>query len=147
MAVFFHLVLAAAVVGHALYLAHVVFWRRREGLLLRPALGLAALVLLQVALGGGTWINKYGWPDGLTQYEVAQRWLVVPGSAAQMWITTAHAAVGSLILGTALLLSLRFGRLDRLAAEARPASAQEQATNRPLKQALSDRPLSREVLA
>ncbi len=114
--VLFHLVLAAAVVGHSLYLAHVVFWRHRERLLLRPALGLAALVLMQVALGGGTWINKYGWPDGLAQYELAQRWLLVPGSAAQMWITTAHAAVGSLILVTALLIGLRVARLGQLAA-------------------------------
>jgi cytochrome c oxidase assembly protein subunit 15 len=119
--VLFHLVLAAAVAGHALYLAHVVFWRRRQGVLVRPALGLAALVLLQVALGGGTWINKYGWPDGLAQYDFAQRFLIVPGGAAQMWITTAHVAVGSLILVTAWLLSLRVWRLAR-AADGQPAA-------------------------
>ncbi len=114
--VIFHLVLAAAVAGHALYLATLIVRARRgEGLLLRPALGLAALVLVQVVLGSATWINKYGWPDWFAQYDFAQRFLVVPGSAAQMWITTAHVATGSLILATALLLALRLGRLPRAA--------------------------------
>jgi cytochrome c oxidase assembly protein subunit 15 len=118
MVVVFHLVLAAAVAGHALYLAHVAFWKgRRQGRLLRPALSLAVLVVVQVLLGGGTWINKYGWPDGLAQYEFAQRFLVVPGSAAQMWITTAHAAVGSLILATALVMALRAARLSSVTGE------------------------------
>jgi cytochrome c oxidase assembly protein subunit 15 len=133
-AVLFHLVLAAAVLGHALYLAHVIFWRRRrEGRLLRPALGLALLVLLQVALGGGTWINKYGWPAWFAEYDFAQRFLVVPGSAAQVWITTAHVATGSLILATAWLLSLRLWRLKHVA-EGQPGAARV-------------RPAAREVLA
>jgi cytochrome c oxidase assembly protein subunit 15 len=133
-AVLFHLALAAAVAGHALYLAHVVFWRRRtQGWLLRPALGLAVLVLLQVVLGGGTWIYKYGWPDGLAHYEFAQRFLIVRGGPAQMWLTTAHVAAGSLILVTAVLLSLRLARLCWAGGDGSTGSEpQASGTHRPL---------------
>jgi cytochrome c oxidase assembly protein subunit 15 len=110
--VMFHLALAAAIVGHVLYLAHVVFWRRRDSLLLWPALGLAMLVLIQIALGGGAWLIKYGWPAWFAQYDFAQRMLLVPGGAPQMWTTTAHVATGSLILGLSLLFILRLWRLS-----------------------------------
>src|SRR5205814_7571827 len=126
-------VAAAGGAGPWPYLAHRLFRRRRdEGRLLRPGLGLAALVLLQIALGGGTWINKYGWPDWFAQYEFAQRFVVVPGSAAQMWITTGHVAVGSLVLVTALVISLRLWRLTDSADKASSA-------------AIGQRSLSREV--
>jgi cytochrome c oxidase assembly protein subunit 15 len=129
-AVMFHLLLAAAVLGHALYLAHLVFWRRREALLLWPAIGLAVLVLLQVALGAGTWLNKYGWPGGLAQFDFAQRFLVVRGGPAQIWITTAHVAFGSLILGTSLLLGLRVLRTSGVAEQARATRQQSSALGR-----------------
>jgi len=111
--VVFHLLVAAAVLGHVLYLGHLIWWSRpRNGLLIRPALALILLVLAQVALGGGTWVTKYGWPAWLAEYDFAQRYVIVPGSPAQTWTVTAHVAIGSLILATAVLIAVRLARLS-----------------------------------
>lgn len=74
-------------------------WRghRSDPWLRDPALILAALVVLQVALGG---------------------WVVL--SAKTAWVATAHLGVGALMWGTAVALALRSGRRLRLAP--RPAS-------------------------
>jgi cytochrome c oxidase assembly protein subunit 15 len=84
----------------ALVVAAVVAWtavrawrqHRNDLWLLRPALALAGLVVLQAALGG---------------------WVVL--SAKTAWIATAHLGVGALMWGTALLFALRAGRRLRLA--------------------------------
>ena len=48
----------------------IVFWRStpRVGALLVPATALVVLVGVQLALGGATWIVKYGWPAFLSQF-------------------------------------------------------------------------------
>ena len=71
-------------------------WHRHrdDPWLLRPALVLAGLVLLQVALGG---------------------WVVL--SAKTAWIATAHLGVGALLWATALVVSLQAARRLRLAPE------------------------------
>ena len=83
----------------ALVVAAVVAWtavrvwrrHREDPWLSRPALALAGLVVLQVALGG---------------------WVVL--SAKTAWIATLHLGVGALLWGTALLLALQAGRRLRL---------------------------------
>ena len=90
---FVHRVGALMVAGAVAWTA-VRAWRRHrdDPWLRRPALALAGLVVLQVALGG---------------------WVVL--SAKSAWIATAHLGVGAFMWGTALLLALRTGRRLRLA--------------------------------
>jgi cytochrome c oxidase assembly protein subunit 15 len=90
---FAHRVGALVVAGAVAWTA-VRAWRRHrdDPWLRRPALALAGLVVLQVALGG---------------------WVVL--SAKTAWVATAHLGVGAFMWGTALLLALRTGRRLRLA--------------------------------
>jgi cytochrome c oxidase assembly protein subunit 15 len=109
---FFHLLVAAALVAHVLVLALRTLRAGRYDLsLVRPATALAALVLLQVALGVSTWAGKYGWPAWMGDFGFAARHVVRADSNHQVWMITAHVATGSLILVCSLLVSLRAGRL------------------------------------
>ena len=81
--------------------------QRGEPSLVRPATGLLLLILVQIGLGAGTWVTKYGWPAWFADYGFAAGYTVVADSREQAWITTAHVAAGSLILATSLLLALR----------------------------------------
>ncbi|MCZ6533115.1 MAG: COX15/CtaA family protein [SAR324 cluster bacterium] len=80
-------VLALTVVGGVVW--QVLARHRKEPLLLRPALGIGVLVILQAALGGLA---------VLTQLDLL--------------LTTLHVVNGSLLLGTAGLLTLRAARLE-----------------------------------
>jgi cytochrome c oxidase assembly protein subunit 15 len=111
-ALVFHLATAVALLVH-IGLLTASAWRdfRREPWLLRPAVGLLALIGLQLALGAATWVTKYGWPDMLAGYDFTADYVVLANSPQQAWITTAHVAVGSLILATSLLITVRSARL------------------------------------
>jgi cytochrome c oxidase assembly protein subunit 15 len=104
---FFHLIVAAAVVVHAVLLG----WRARgasraTGSRSRAAAVLVALVLAQVALGGATWVVKYGWPAWFVDTPLSARYTIQDGSLLQATTATAHVAVGSLIVATAVLAAL-----------------------------------------
>lgn len=110
--VYFHLLMAAALLMHVLLLAVRILRRHREiGSLKRPAVALLGLILLQIALGGGTWVVKYAWPDWVADYQWAAAYTVYAGSYAQAAIVTGHVAIGSLILGVSLMIVLRSLRL------------------------------------
>ncbi|HEY2826948.1 MAG TPA: hypothetical protein VGJ04_05050, partial [Pirellulales bacterium] len=97
------LILAAWVVGTA-----IVFWRKAPGawsLLISSTL-LVALVGVQLALGGATWIVKYGWPAFLANSTSASTFTVEARSWWQAQITTAHVATGSLILAVSTALAV-----------------------------------------
>ena len=114
--VFFHLVIAAVVLVCAIALvAQVLRQHRRERVFTQPAAWLAVLVLVQIALGGASWIVKYGTPAFLGEYQWAAAYTVSADSLWQAYIVTAHVAVGSLIIGTSLLVALRSLRLYRVA--------------------------------
>jgi cytochrome c oxidase assembly protein subunit 15 len=116
---FFHLAVAAALAGHVVALAtRALHSLRGEGWIVRPAVGLLALVLAQVGLGAATWVTKYGWPAWMSGFDFAARYVPTAEGPAQVWLATAHVAAGSLILGTSLLLALRAGRLVSRRAEA-----------------------------
>jgi cytochrome c oxidase assembly protein subunit 15 len=113
-ALVFHLVTAVALAVHIGLLAAQVYRTRRPELaLLRPAFGLLGLILLEISLGGATWVTKYGWPNWLADYGFAAGYTVAADSRPQAWITTAHVATGSLILATSLLVALRSARFAR----------------------------------
>jgi cytochrome c oxidase assembly protein subunit 15 len=110
--VMFHLLGAAILLLSTLYLAVIVRAGSNFDRWLRvPATWLAALVMLQVALGGGAWVVNFGWPTWLIDYPWAARWVINAQGHLQANITTAHVALGSLILGTAAMIALRAFRL------------------------------------
>ena len=112
-ALVFHLIGAALVVMHALLLGwHICGTHWRHSALARPALLLVGLVTLQVSLGGAAYVTNYGWPEwAVNEWTVG--YVVHAKGSAQVHATTAHVAIGSLILVTALVISLRALRLVR----------------------------------
>jgi cytochrome c oxidase assembly protein subunit 15 len=113
-AAMFHVLVAAALmIQVTLLVVRVVRSARGEGALVRPAAGLLVCMLLQIALGLGTWIVKYGWPVWLGGGEHLAAFVVQAESRLQAHVTTAHVAVGSLILALSLVIALRSLRLVR----------------------------------
>jgi cytochrome c oxidase assembly protein subunit 15 len=112
LALFFHLALAAVILLHAgLLAAQVARNVRGERWLVRPAFGLALAVLVQIALGAGTWVTKYGWPAWMNGFDFAAGYVSTAEAPLQTLSATAHVAIGSLVLATSLLLALRAARL------------------------------------
>ena len=72
----------------------------------RPASLLLVAILVQLALGAGTWVVNYGIPDW-AQTALVGEYVVRTQSFTQLLVTTAHVAVGSLILATSLVVTLR----------------------------------------
>jgi cytochrome c oxidase assembly protein subunit 15 len=108
----FHLVCAALLLVQIMALAvATVGTHRHERWLIRPAMGLVTLVCLQLGLGAATWVTKYGWPGWMGSFDWAAGYTVLANGRPQAWITTAHVAIGSLILVTSLLTTLRAWRL------------------------------------
>ncbi|MDP7016821.1 MAG: COX15/CtaA family protein, partial [Pirellulaceae bacterium] len=106
MVVMFHIAVAIVLAGHIAVLAWTA--RRPPFVGVRaggPAAVLFVLVLAQLILGGATWVVKWGWPGGLSM-----GYTVVANSFWQALIVTAHVAVGSLILGFAVLCAVRVMR-------------------------------------
>jgi cytochrome c oxidase assembly protein subunit 15 len=122
--VVFHLLLAAALLVHAVLLARRIGrLQPAESNVSRVSMALLGLVALQITLGASTWIFKYGWPDWFSGFAWAQRHVNVTESLPQVLITTAHVATGSLILATALVVALRSARLARWSAAASIAAS------------------------
>ena len=108
----FHLIVAAVLAAHVGLLAVRVVRKFSDSrLLMRPALALAGLLAVQICLGAGTWLTHYGPPPWLTFNSWLAHYTVEAGSLMQTHITTAHVAMGSLILGTSVALALRSLRL------------------------------------
>ncbi|MCH2124643.1 MAG: COX15/CtaA family protein [Pirellulaceae bacterium] len=106
--VFFHLLMATVVLAHGIALAlHVRRHFHDYRPLRRAANGLALLLCLQMMLGGATWVVKYSWPTWLADFQFAASYTVTAQSLPQSLIVTAHVALGSLILATALMLFVR----------------------------------------
>jgi cytochrome c oxidase assembly protein subunit 15 len=110
--VYTHLALACLVVG----LGGHVAWRLRvpgqSGRWLRfPATCLGCLVLVQLALGVGSWVAKYGYPHFAQSWPGAAGFLSHAQGYSESIIVTGHAATGSLILAVATLLMIRVRRV------------------------------------
>ena len=107
-AALFHVLVAVALVAQIVWLTVMVLrtaWA--EPKLVRPAVALCLLVLVQIGLGLGTWVVKYGWPIWLGGGEHLAGFVVQAEGWWQAHITTAHVATGSLILAVSLVLALR----------------------------------------
>jgi cytochrome c oxidase assembly protein subunit 15 len=106
-AVYMHVVLAAVVVFHVLWLAHRGFWSRISRV---PSVGLALLVSLQVLLGVATWMLKYGMPAWATNLVGETGHFNRASDAIGAAIITAHGAVGSLIVAVCVVVALQGAR-------------------------------------
>ncbi|MBI2478852.1 MAG: COX15/CtaA family protein [Planctomycetia bacterium] len=113
--VLFHLLMAAVVTLHVFQLLLIVRQQHASIAPLQlPVALLAALVLFQVALGGATWVVKYGWPEFFAQYGFAAPYTVQAKSLFQALIVTSHVATGSLILAASVTTFARSVRLVRV---------------------------------
>jgi cytochrome c oxidase assembly protein subunit 15 len=111
-ALVFHLFVAAVLALHIIALAILVWLpSRQDKWVRRPATTLVALLLAQLALGAGTWVTKYGYPNWFVSTFGAPNYVVTAEGPAQVLITTTHVAIGSLILVVSLLIALRSFRL------------------------------------
>ena len=108
-AVWAHVFMALALSVHVLFLAvRALRFFASDAFIWVPAVALAALLFVQLALGAGAWVVNYGWPAAwFGNYAWAQEYTVTQESRTQALITTGHVATGSLILGTSLLVALR----------------------------------------
>jgi cytochrome c oxidase assembly protein subunit 15 len=111
LAVRFHLFLAAVLTLHIGMLVWMVLRRARD---IRPlrrlALAMAALVLVQLLLGAGTWIVKFSVPAWANAW-VSTTTPIQEGGWLQTHVITAHVATGSLLLVTSVALALYANRL------------------------------------
>lgn len=120
--VFFHLILAAALVVHIVLLGVRVFRQHRhEGYFVRPALCLLTLILLQLCLGSATWVVNYAWPTWMQRSGLTFDFTVQAGGYWQAMVVTGHQAMGSLILAFSVLLALRSLRLLKITSHSSPA--------------------------
>ena len=107
LAVRFHLFLAAVLSLHVALLVYLVLRRARN---VRPLAGLAAmlaaLLVVQLTLGAGTWFVKYGTPAWAADWLPPRTAAIQDGGALQTHVITAHVAVGSLLLATSVDLAL-----------------------------------------
>jgi cytochrome c oxidase assembly protein subunit 15 len=121
-----HLYLAAVLALHILALAWLVQTRARG---VRPlgrlSLALVGLLFIQVALGAGTWIVKFAVPAWAVGIVGTQRVAVQEGGWLQTHVITAHVATGSLILATAVAITLYAQRLLADAPAARALARRE----------------------
>ena len=106
-AVYFHLLLAALIVVQVARLAWHCF---REGIQAVYGTVLALLIAVQLALGIGTWLVKYGMPRWASNLFGEWPLLTREADLLQNMIITSHVAVGSLILVTSVALCLRVVR-------------------------------------
>jgi cytochrome c oxidase assembly protein subunit 15 len=84
---------------------------RQERMIIRRGWFLAGLLLVQIILGCATWVLNYNWPAWFLDYFWALGYTVVAEGRLQAVTTTAHVAVGSLCLVTALILTMWSYRL------------------------------------
>jgi len=110
--VWIHLIMAGLAAGGVAWIAVRTGASTGESpIVIRRACLLAVLMLLQLILGAATWVTNYGWPVWFTHYVWTLEYTVVAGGPWQAVLTTAHVAVASLVLVTALSLTLWSSRL------------------------------------
>jgi cytochrome c oxidase assembly protein subunit 15 len=107
-AVMFHLLLAVVLVVHVgLLSTRLLHETQASRALTVPSVALVGLILLQVALGLGSWVLKYNWPTWLGSLDWFDQFVVRQNTSGQALMVTAHVANGSLILVTCWMLALR----------------------------------------
>jgi cytochrome c oxidase assembly protein subunit 15 len=117
--VWFHVIVAGLLFLGILCIAIRVRTSRGHGpRVVRRARLLTGLMLLQLILGAATWLTNYGVPVWFTEYVWQLEYTVVAGGVWQAVLTTAHVAVASLVLVTAISLAFWSSRLPEVKTEA-----------------------------
>ncbi len=112
--VMFHLLIAAVLTVHVvLLLVRLLRCHRDQSSLVGPAVKLTLLMFVQLILGCATWVMKYSWPVWFDGAAWTGGFIIQEGSLPQVAVATAHVAIGSLILVTTLVVTLRSFRLVR----------------------------------
>jgi cytochrome c oxidase assembly protein subunit 15 len=113
-AVYFHVIVAVALMLHVLLLA-VRCWRTNacRGL----AAGLGGLTLVQLLLGAASWIVKYGMPAWTVSLIGETGHFNRESDLASAVVVTSHGAVGALILALCAVIALRSSRLLQSSAQ------------------------------
>lgn len=88
----------------------------------RPSALLAGLVLVQIALGIGTWVVNYAVPWESINQQIARYTILAKGFWESL-IVTAHVATGSLIISLSVVIALRTWRFARAGASRAAKSA------------------------
>lgn len=105
-----HLVMAGVLLAQAFLLDYQILFRQK-GIVSRWVGGiLLGLIVIQVGLGLLTYVVKYSFPEFMSSYQFAAGHVNYEKSALQALSATAHMANGSLILATAVTLSLQASR-------------------------------------
>lgn len=107
LAVRFHLVMAAVLTLHVIALTWSVTRHARQvQLLVGGAWTLSALLLVQLALGCATWVARFSVPTWAAAWWPSGAFAIQADGWMQTHIITAHVAVGSLLLATAVVVAL-----------------------------------------
>lgn len=107
-ALYFHLLVAAALVVHAVLLLRATIKSSTASQFLGArAYALVSLVFLQIALGGGSWVVKYGFPQWLGENAWTAGYTVARENFFNSLVVTSHVGIGSAILAISFSISLR----------------------------------------
>jgi len=101
-------------------LVHVLRRHRDEPMLVRRAALVGILFSGQLVLAAGTWVSNYGWPKWFTDWFFRVEYTIAQEGPLQVLFTTAHTAVGSLLLVASLSLALWSFRLRRYGSGIKP---------------------------
>jgi cytochrome c oxidase assembly protein subunit 15 len=108
-AVLFHLFMAAVLTVHIVQLAVRSFRASSKygaAGVSGPAVALLGFIVVQLLLGVSTWVVNYGFPQFAARWSLTPEVAIEAQSFAQLVITTAHVAVGSLIVAVSTTLAL-----------------------------------------
>jgi len=113
--VLFHLGTAAivAIIGVQMMLLTFDY---RLGTTRRLPWRIGALIVVQLALGAGTWLVKYGLFEPLDSWAWFANWVVPAKGMLQANVVTLHVAVGSALIAMGVNQTLRIGRETLFAA-------------------------------
>ncbi|WP_425616868.1 heme A synthase [Anatilimnocola sp. NA78] len=112
-----HVVFAIMILAQAVLLGVTIIRAKNDRSVSRwVGWSLLLLVTLQIGLGVMTYVTKYSWPEWMGSFQFAASHVNYEKSALQAILATAHVANGSLILATAVIMSLQASRNWRPAA-------------------------------
>jgi cytochrome c oxidase assembly protein subunit 15 len=116
--IWIHVIVAGLLLLGCVWIGIRLGRRGHDPRIVRRARLLAGLMLLQLVLGAATWLTNYGVPLWFSEYVWEFQYTVVAGGAWQAVLTTAHVAVASLLLVTAISLTLWSSRVSGVETEA-----------------------------
>jgi cytochrome c oxidase assembly protein subunit 15 len=107
-ALYFHLLVAVALFAHAILLLKAASQSMTASHALGPRpLALVGLLLLQIGLGAGTWVVKYGFPQWLGEHAWTAGYTVARENFWNSLVVTAHVGIGSAILALSTSIAIR----------------------------------------